>query len=131
MKRESLTIAVVGAAALALAASFAWAAGPVGVDIPFRFAVAGKEMPAGQYVFETPGTGLSKLAIKSADGGLAMAPVLERLADTGATQPSIVFDLKGGKYYLSEYHVPGQDGLLVGMVKGEQAHKVVIGTEKK
>ncbi len=130
MKSHVSAAAVACAAAFALAGSLAWAAGPVAVDIPFQFAVANRELPAGHYELEPSGAGPSKLVVKSADGGVAIAPVIERLADTGGKEPTTVFDEKNGKYFLSEVHIPGQDGLLVGIVKGEQAHKVVIGTEK-
>ena len=130
MKDHVLAVASSCVAAFALAGSLAWAAGPVAVDIPFKFAVAQREMPAGHYEFEPSGTDMSKLVVESADGGLAIAPVIERLADTGGKEPTAVFDEKNGKYFLSELHIPGQDGLLVGIVKGEQAHQVVIGTEK-
>ena len=130
MKHQVLAVAATCVAAFALAGSLAWAAGPVAVDVPFQFAVANQEMPAGHYVLEPTGAGPSKLVVKGSNGGMAVAPVLERLADTGGKKPTAVFDEKQGKFFLSELHVPGQDGLLVGMVKGEQAHKVVIGTEK-
>ena len=130
MKRHVFAVAGGFVLAFALVGSLAWAAGPVAVDIPFRFAVADREMPAGHYQLEPSGAGPSKLVVKGSDGGMAIAPVIERLADTGGKEPTAVFDEKQGKYCLSEFHAPGQDGLLVGIVKGEQAHKVVIGTEK-
>ena len=130
MNRHVFAVAGGCVLAFALVGSLAWAAGPVAVDIPFRFAVADREMPAGHYQLEPSGAGPSKLVVKGSDGGVAIVPVIERLADTGGKEPTAVFDEKAGKFFLSELHVPGQDGLLVGIVKGEQAHKVVIGTEK-
>ncbi len=131
MRKQVLAVAVVGVAVLALAGAAAWAAGPVAVDIPFKFNVTDREMPAGHYELQAIGMDLGKVVLKSTDGGTVVVPVLERLAATGAEGPRVVFDERDGTYYLSEFHVPGQDGFLVGMVKGEQKHRVLIGKEKE
>lgn len=131
MKKQVLAVAGVCVAALALAGNLAWAAGAVSVDIPFSFIVKDKEMPAGRYSIQTQGNDESKLAIRSSQGGATVfALVLERLADTGAKDPTVVFDKTAdGKSYLSEVHIPGQDGYLVGVAKGEKSHEVITGKE--
>ncbi len=130
MRRQVLAVAVVGVVALALAGAVAWAAGPVAVDIPFKFNVTDRELPAGHYELQAVGMGLSNVVIKSTDGGSVVVPVLERLAASGAQEPRVVFDERDGQYYLSEFRVPGEGGFLVGMVKGEEKHRIVIGKEK-
>ncbi len=130
MRKQVLVAVVVGALALGLAGSIAWAAGAVSVNIPFSFVAKDKEMPAGRYDI-APNNDESQLTLRSAvDGGTTMVPVIERLADTGAKTPKIVFDKNDdGKSYLSEVHMPGSDGYLVGISKGREKHVVVSGKE--
>jgi hypothetical protein len=133
MKKQVLgaVAVVVGVCALGLAGSLAWAAGPVSVEVPFSFIVNDKELPAGRYEIRVEGNDESRLAIRSSQGGgLVMALVIERLADTGAKQPKVVFDkMQDGKSYLSEVHIPGIDGYLVGIAKGKETHVTVSGKE--
>jgi hypothetical protein len=131
MRKQVLAAVVVGVFTLGLAGSLAWAAGAVSVDIPFSFIVKDKEMPAGRYEIRAEGNDESKLAIKSvAGGGTVVVLVVERLADTGGKEPKVVFDkLANGKSYLSEVHMPGQDGYLVGIAKGRETHVTVTGKE--
>jgi hypothetical protein len=131
MRKQVLVAVVVGVFALGLAGSLAWAAGAVSVNIPFSFVVKDKEMPAGRYEIRVEGKDESKLLIRSNEGGgTVFALVIERLADTGATEPKVVFDkMQDGKSYLSEVHIPGQDGYLVGISKGRETHVVVTGKE--
>jgi len=131
MKRQVLAVAVVGVFALGVAGSLAWAAGGISVSVPFSFIVKDKEMPAGRYDIQLPGNDETKLTIRSSEGGAGLlVPVIERLADTGATEPKVVFDkMADGKSYLSEVHIPGQDGYLVGIAKGKETHVMVTGKE--
>jgi hypothetical protein len=125
MKKQVLAAAVACVVAVALAGSLAWAAKAVSVDVPFSFVVAGKEMAAGKYeISEQAG----KLLVKGSAASI-VAPILERLADTGGTQPKIVFDKVEGKSYLSEVHIPGTDGYLVGIAKEKEIHEVLTGKE--
>jgi len=130
MKKQILAAVVVAVFALGLAGSLAWAAGAVAVDIPFSFIVKDKEMPAGRYEIRTEGD--TNLAIKNAGGGgTVLVPVMERLADTGGKEPKVVFDkMEDGKSYLSEVHIPGQDGFLLSIAgKGKETHVTVSGKE--
>ncbi|HVN30937.1 MAG TPA: hypothetical protein VMT45_03030 [Thermoanaerobaculaceae bacterium] len=128
MRKRVLAVAAACVVALALGGSLAWAAATASLNIPFSFFVKDKEMPAGRYVIETVGNDLTKLTVKGA-GGSVIATVLERLADTGAKEPKVVFDKVEGKYYLSEVHYPGMDGFLVGIAKGKETHEVITGKE--
>jgi hypothetical protein len=129
MKKQILAAVVVGVFALGLAGSLAWAAGAVAVNIPFSFIVKDKELPAGRYEIRVQSE--ASLAIKNADGaGTVLVTVLERLADTGGKEPKVVFDkMEDGKSYLSEVHIPGQDGFLVGIAGGKEKHVTVTGKE--
>jgi hypothetical protein len=131
MRKQVLAAVVVAVFALGLAGSLAWAAGAISVDIPFSFIVKDKEMPAGRYEIQTQGNDDARLAIRSsAGGGTVFALVLERLADTGGKEPKVVFDkMADGKSYLSEVHIPGQDGFLVGIAGGKEKHVTVSGKE--
>ena len=131
MRKQVLAAVVVGVFALGLAGSLAWAAGPVSVDVPFSFIVNDKELSAGRYEIRVEGNDESRLVIRSSQGGVSVfALVLERLADTGAKQPKVVFDkMADGKSYLSEVHIPGRDGFLVGIAKGRETHVTVSGKE--
>jgi hypothetical protein len=98
------------------------------VDIPFSFIVKDKEMPAGRYEIRTEGD--TNLVIRGDKGGQVLVPILERLADTGSKEPKVIFDkIEDGKTYLSEVHVPGQDGFLVGIAGGKEKHVTVKGKE--
>jgi hypothetical protein len=115
---------------LALAGSMAWASSEIAVNIPFSFMVKDKEMPAGHYEIQSEGDQEARLLVRSKDGkGSTFVPVIERLADTGAKEPTVVFDRIGNKRYLSEVHIPGSDGFLVGIIKGEEKHEVLTGKE--
>jgi hypothetical protein len=131
MRKQVLAAVVVAVFTLGLAGSLAWAAGAVSVNVPFSFIVKDKELPAGRYEIRTQGNDESTLIIRSSEGGAgSLVPVIERLADTGAKEPKVVFDkMQDGKSYLSEVHIPGGDGFLVGVAKGRETHVVVTGKE--
>jgi hypothetical protein len=127
MRKQILV--VVGALVLGLSASFAWATGGISVNIPFGFIAKDKELPAGRYEIRPSGNDETQLSIRSTEGGgTSLIPVIERLADTGSKAPKVVFDkTEDGKSYLSEVHVPGSDGFLVGIAKGKEKHVVITG----
>lgn len=132
MKKQVLAAVVVAVAALGVAGSLAWAVDTVTVDIPFSFMVKDKEMPAGRYLIMPEGNYETALVVRSDEGGgMAVVPVIERLADTGAKEAKIVFDkMPDGKTYLSEVHEPGIDGFLVGIAKGRETHVTLSATKK-
>ena len=81
--------------------------------------VKDKEMPAGQYEIRAEGDE-SKLD-RPRQRSNRLVPVIERLADTGAKEPKIVFDkILNGTAVLSEVHMPGQDGFLVGVATARE-----------
>lgn len=130
MRKQVLAAVVVGVLALGLAGSLAWAAGAMQVDVPFAFSVKDKELPAGRYEIQVEGADQTRLLIRSGSGGgTVVVPVLERLADTGGKTPKVVFDKVENKHYLSEVHIPGMDGFLVGIAKGKETHEVISGKE--
>jgi hypothetical protein len=129
--RKQFLLAVVAVLALGLAGSLAWAAGAITVKIPFGFFVKDKEMTAGTYEIRPEGNDEARLSIRNTEGsGLVLVPVIERLADTGSREPKIVFDkMEDGKSYLSEVHMPGKDGFLVGIAKGKETHVTLTGKQ--
>lgn len=128
MRKQIVTAVAVGVFALGLAMSTAWASGAISVNIPFSFMVKDKEMPAGQYEIRAEGD-QTKLVVKTV-GAVVLVPVIERLADTGAKEPKIVFDkILNGKAVLSEVHMPGQDGFLVGVSTARESHVVLTGKQ--
>ena len=131
MRKPILAAVVVTVFALGLAGSLAWAADAISVNIPFSFIVKDKEMPAGRYEIRTDGSNEARLTIRSNDGGgQVLVPVIERLADTGAKEPKVVFDkMENGKSFLSEVHFPGKDGFLVGIAKGRETHVTITTKE--
>ena len=131
MRKQIVVAAVVGVIALGLAGSLAWAVGPVSATIPFSFIVKDKEMPAGRYEILTEGRDEGALVVRNMESGAkVMVLVIERLADTGAKEAKIVFDkTEDGKSYLSEVHLPGKDGFLVGIAKGRETHVTITGKE--
>ena len=131
MKKQILSAVAVGVFAIGLAGSVAWAATTTAMDVSFSFFVNGKELPAGHYEIETVGTSESTLRISDAKSHrTVLVKVIERLANTGAKEPRVVFDkMEDGKSYLSEIHVPGADGFLVGLAKGRETHVTVTGKQ--
>jgi hypothetical protein len=130
MRKQFPVVIAACVVGLALGGAIAWASGGIAVNIPFSFMVKDKEMPAGHYEIEATGSDQARLLVRSTDGkGSVVVPVIERLADTGATEPKIVFDKVGTKSYLSEVHIPGSDGFLVGIAKGKETHEVLTGKE--
>ncbi len=128
MRKQVPGAVVLGVLALGVAASLASTAKKVSVNVPFGFMVKDKALPAGQYEIQPVGNDMTQLTVRTVGGGgTVVIPVVERLADTGAKEPKVVFDKVGGKYYLSEVHYPGMDGFLVGITKGEEAHEVLTG----
>jgi len=118
-----------------LAAGFAYGqSSPVlaSVNIPFKFMVAKKEMPAGKYeVLRPEGPGHeSRLVLRNMDTKTSIyVPIIERLAELDPAQKHgarAVFDTVGDQKFLSEFWPADKgDGYLLGINKGEQKHEVV------
>ena len=101
--------------------------------IPFDFVVHGKTYTAGQYSLSANMEG-SVLTLQplGAKGAGALLPVETRLGERKqVSEPELIFDKVGGKLYLSELFVPGEDGYLVMSTKGTHTHESVKGAKKK
>jgi hypothetical protein len=130
MKKPELVGLAVVVLTLGMAAGIARALGPARFVVPFSFMAKDKELPAGTYDFTAQGEGLSQLMIRSSGGGgTTLVPVVTRLADIGAKQPVVVFDVAEGKHYLSEVHMPGADGFALAGAPGKHTHAKVEGNE--
>jgi len=132
MRKQNVAMVFVCVTMLGFVAGYASAGSLVSVDVPFKFMVNDQEMQAGTYTIEPMGKNEAHLAIRSSKGGgPVMVTVIERLAQTGAKEPLVIFDkMQDGTSYLSEVHVPGSDGFLVGIAKGREQHVVVPGQEQ-
>jgi hypothetical protein len=136
MRKQIVAAGVVALFALGLAGGIAWAGNAAKVDIPFSFVVKqivkDNSMPAGIYEISSDPADSTHLTIRSNDGTHSTkVSVIERLAATGATQPKIVFDKIGDANYLSEIHMPGQDGYLVFVATGHEQHTHVTVTGRE
>ncbi len=116
-----------------LTAGFAYSQGtsPLGrANIPFKFMVGKKEMPAGKYEFARHVGNNTRLLLRNLDTKNSLyVPVVERLAETHPSEkhpPRIVFDTVGEQKFLSEFWpADNADGYLLGVTKGEQKHEIV------
>jgi hypothetical protein len=121
----------IGLALFLLVGSVATAATAVVVKVPFSFLVKDKELPAGRYELQEGGSDLGELTIKNLDtGDSVMALIMTRIADMGAKEPQAVFDTAEGKYYLSEIHIPGTDGIALVGAPGKHTHTKVTASTK-
>jgi len=127
-----ISIAVSVVAILAVAFAYGQSAPSVlgRVDIPFKFMVGKKEMPAGKYEVQKTGDQGSHLLLRNWQAKTSIyVSVVERLAETDPSQKHsarIVFDTVGDQHFLSEFWpADNADGYLLGINKGEQKHEVV------
>ena len=111
----------------------AGAQSPADFKIPFDFVAGSKAFTAGQYSLTPDMTGeiLTLRPMAGKESGAVLA-VEARLGERKqASEPELIFDKLNGKYYLSELHVPGEDGYLVLATKGAHTHESVKGAKKK
>jgi hypothetical protein len=121
-----LTLGLVGLLALGMAFAVQGTA-VMKAKIDFAFTAGGKMLPAGEYEFradeEAP-----VFRIQGAGKEGDVVNIITRLTTDLRQEPqvaSLVFDVVGTKYVLSEIWIPGLDGYLVQTTKGEHKHKVV------
>jgi hypothetical protein len=115
-------------------AGLASAAGRAVADakVPFAFAVAGKEMPAGGYEIVQEDATLGTLLLRNMDSGKGvLVPYTTRLAMREGDQDQLVFDKVGEKCYLSEIHLSGADGYFLQGAKVQHTHTQVKVNRKK
>ncbi|MGD1156486.1 MAG: hypothetical protein ABSA41_11725 [Terriglobia bacterium] len=129
--KTRVTIALSVVSVLAVALAFGQSQAAMGrLDIPFKFMVGKKEMPAGKYEFVKQTGQQSALLLRNVETSKAIfVPVLERLAETSPQEKHkarVVFDTVGDQKFLSEFWPPdNEDGYLVGITKGEEKHEVL------
>ncbi len=100
------------------------------LNIPFKFMVGTKEMPAGKYEMLRQSGWETQLQLRNVQNGKStFVSIIERLAETDPVEKHgarIIFDTVGDKKFVSEiWPANNSDGYLVGINKGEQEHKVV------
>jgi hypothetical protein len=102
------------------------------VNIPFSFIADGKTYPAGHYRFSTnePETTIKIDGLKPANtNGVAL--VVTRLSVRTENAVNFVFDVAGNNHYLSEIHVPNQDGFYFKSATEKHTHIKVKGEKSK
>jgi hypothetical protein len=97
--------------------------------VPFPFTAGDRALPVGSYKIEGGATPSSALRISSADGKTTVPLlVVTRLARQhmgDAPKASLVFDVVGDRYFLSEVWLPGQDGFLTRVTEEKHTHAIV------
>jgi hypothetical protein len=98
------------------------------VDVPFPFTVGDKELPAGRYDFSRIPLN-NAIKVTSVIGGPSANCLVQARVWAGIhTTPKdshLVFDQEGEKYVFSELWIPGTDGFLFYIAKGERKYKVL------
>ena len=119
------------ASLLIVAAASAYGQSPqtvVNVNVPFKFMVDQREMPAGEYKFRMDQDGLSSLSLRDSASTHRLR-VITRLARTDSKQPAgarLVFDTVGEQKFLCEVWPDGrEEGYLVHSQKGKHGREVV------
>ncbi len=115
-----LAAAIVSIAAIAPAA----AQGDNGtsiVNVPFRFIVGDKLMPAGSYRVTPQSDDWSVVMISGVHSNLAVLTPTEAESQpvTGLQKPQFWFNNYYGQYFLAKFAVPGRDARIVKVTKAE------------
>lgn len=96
------------------------------VDVPFDFTVDQGAMSAGAYEVVAEGPGGNELLLRDKlTGDLTRLPVLFRLADTGRDKAYLVFDSTSEGRFLSEIHLPKEDGYAIKAAPGRHDHVTI------
>ncbi len=120
-----ISVAAVSLALLISTAAFGQNSSSLKVNIPFAFTAGGKVFQPGNYVFVKPKTG--SIVLSSDDGRTNMnLPIITSLARSGPNDDHLLaFDKVGDQRVLSEVWLPGKEGAMVFMEKGEHEHQLI------
>jgi hypothetical protein len=94
----------------------------VTADITFEFHAAGKVLPAGTYEFKVDDKQDIVSVTNTKTKNAVTAPVLTRISARPGNEALVVFDKVRDRYYLSELHVPGIDGVQFTGAPGPHTH---------
>jgi len=98
------------------------------VKIPHEFTVGDLLLPAGRYSVSTKPGDPARLHIHNRTGeSCAWLPVITRLAQHAhdSAAPRMVFDRVGGRHFLSEVWLSGEDGFLVRGTPKDHSHEII------
>lgn len=95
------------------------------VNVPFGFKAAGKDLPAGTYLFGKNNNGLISLSSTDRAINLRMAVITSLARSSAGDDHLVAFDKVGEERILSEVWLPGQDGALVHSEPGDHKHELV------
>jgi hypothetical protein len=132
MRKQMLFLAILGLIAAFAVVAQAQTNDILRVNIPYPFMVAGKELPAGDYIIQRTGNTNLVLIIRGENPKTSMQlDVLTRIDGRSEIEPNarIVLDKYDGNHYaLSEVFFPGEDGfLLAGAKNAPHKHEVIKG----
>ncbi len=98
------TVVAFAALVLAIAPSGAQSGGTISAQIPFEFAVGGKLLPAGEYIFDLAGTTTPNvLTVRAQDGSTRVMFDTDQLpVKQDPESVALVFDKIGNTSYLME-----------------------------
>jgi mono/diheme cytochrome c family protein len=98
------------------------------IEVPYKFAVGSKILPAGSYTVTVDQIGLS---LRSDTGGPFHALIITRLSGPASLfrDGSLIFDKVNGERVLSEVWIPGTDGLLLHKIPTDHSRDVLFGSE--
>ncbi|MEN6560707.1 MAG: hypothetical protein ABFD52_08035 [Acidobacteriota bacterium] len=126
--RSRIILALAVAGLMALGSVYAaQSAEAVKAKIDFAFAAGGKVLPAGEYEFQKDDAAyVFRIQGQGKTGDIVnIVTSLTRDLHAEPQAASLVFDVVGNKYILSEIWIPGYDGYLVQATKGRHTHKIV------
>lgn len=126
--RSKIILALAVAGLLALGSVYAaQSAETVKAKIDFAFSAGGKVLPAGEYEFQKDDAAyVFRIQGQGKTGDIVnIVTSLTRELHSEPQAASLVFDVVGNKYILSEIWIPGYDGYLVQATKGRHTHKIV------
>jgi hypothetical protein len=130
---DSLSKGALALAIVATGAGLASAQSSVRVlaNVPFAFTAGGQTLAAGDYAIHQTSDTADVLELQNTGTNKAvMVSFLARLGQRNDMQAALVFDKNEDGVFLSEIHVPGEDGYLVANVPKRHVHDTVTGTRK-
>ncbi len=95
-------------------------------DIPFSFYADKTLMPAGTYEIRPNFEG-TEIELRNTSGAkVVLVRAITSLSPRPLKTASVAFDVVGQDHYLSEFYVPGVDGLAFNGAPGKHKHEVIV-----
>jgi mono/diheme cytochrome c family protein len=109
----------------ALGAAYGQMQSAMQIQVPYKFTVGSKVLPAGTYSFSVKN---NRLEVQSATGGTVLGIIITQISGPGEFLQggSLVFDTTGGGHILSEVWIPGGDGQLLHITPKGHSRDVLL-----